>query len=934
MPKLHWCDLHKANTVPLMKYLQTAGVFLFLFWFSGSILDAQVFDISILRNYDNFQKIHWLEERYAVNIFYDSLAVAKAVFNDLTSDSGTVEDAFKILLRENELTFREMQSSSYVLLPVEAVRSITEKIDTLTGYQVGSIMVGDIANYKKNKAAAIDGVILEGKSGQPLPGAVIAIRSLDLVAVTDANGEFKLSLKPGNYHTHISCVGYEEVTTTMKVLSSGSVRIELFEKSIKIEEVNVFARRADRNISGDKMSLVEIDRKSIKQLPLVTGEKDLIRSFSMLPGIKSTGEFGTGISVRGGGNDQNLFLLEETQLYNTSHVFGLISAISPDIVSNVSLYKGYIPPEFGERASSIIDIQVKRGSEKKYAASGGIGLFSSRLTVEGPIVKDKASFLIAGRSSYSDWLLNHIPDAQLANSDANFYDIYAGIHANLNSKNRVFGMFYNSYDFFNYSNQLHYANKNTAGELRWIHAKSLSADYTLSLAYSNNGIVKDDIEYASNSSRLRNGINSVSLRGDASLKVFQHHAIKAGVQAIHYFTKPGDQDPWDSLSVAQSIELETNKGLETALYITDDVTLNSHFSLNLGLRYSMFFALGPSTVYTYRSAPYSDATLVVSESYSNNDVIKIYNGPEPRFSFRYQLSNSASAKLSYSRNIQYLSLISASAVQSPDDIWQLANTYLKPVISNSFAAGFYKNFKQNTYETSVEFYYRSLKNLTDYKNGARLTLDRWPDTILNMPLVNMPLERELINAIGRNYGVEIMVKKNLGDLEGWIAYTYSRSLKKTQSDYAEEIIRGNEFYPSNYDKPHDLNMMLTYHYNRRLRFSANFTYSTGRAVTLPEAIYFINNSWNITYRPRNSERLPDYHRLDLSVSFDESLRIKKKWKGSWTFSVLNVYARKNAYSVFFKSENPSVENNYRSFGLYKLYIIGRPLPTLTYNFIF
>jgi hypothetical protein len=917
-----------------MKYLFNLTGFLFILWFPGSISEAQFFENNILRKSNNFEKIQWLEDKYSVDIFYDSTAVAKALFNDLPASPGTIEDAFQTLLKDNELTFRKMQARSYVLMPVEIVRSITEKIDTLTRYQDGSIVVGNIASYKKNKAATVSGIVLDGKSGQPLPGAMVAVRSLELGAVSDGAGIFNLSLKPGNYITQISCVGYETLTTTLKVLSSGSITIELFEKSIRIEEVNVFAKRADRNITGDKMSLVEIDRKGIRQLPLVTGEKDLIRSFSMLPGIKSTGEFGTGISVRGGGNDQNLFLLEETQLYNTSHVFGLISAISPDIVSNVSLYKGFIPPEYGERASSVIDIQVKRGNEKKYAANGGIGLFSSRLAVEGPIVKDKVSFLVAGRSSYSDWLLNYMPDVQLANSSAKFYDLYAGVHANLNNKNRLYGMFYNSYDFFNYDKQLHYSNKNMSGELKWNYARNSSVDYSVALAFSNNGIVKDDLEYATKSYRLRNSVNSVTLRGDVAYNLNQRHAIKAGVEAIRYIISQGDQEPWDSLSKARSIKLETNKGLETALYLTDNVTLNSHFSLNLGIRYSMFFNLGPNTIYNYRSAPYSDATLLSADYYKNNTLIKMYNGPEPRFSFRYQINNSASAKVSYSRNIQYLSLVSASAVQSPDDIWQLANTYIKPIISNAYAAGIYKNFKQNTFETSVEFYYRSLKNLTDYKNGAKLTLDTWPDSVMNMPLVNMPLETELINAIGRNYGVEIMVKKNLGNLEGWIAYTYSRSLKRTHSDYAEEIIRENKFYPSSYDRPHDFNTMLTYHYNRRLRFSANFTYSTGRAVTLPEAIYYIDKTWNVTYRPRNSERLPDYHRLDLSVSLDESLRIKKKWKGSWTFSVLNVYGRKNAYSVFFKSEIPTEENNYRSFGLYKLYIIGRPLPTLTYNFIF
>ncbi|MBN1415851.1 MAG: TonB-dependent receptor [Bacteroidales bacterium] len=917
-----------------MKFLLKVCLLLALCWSYDTYLCAQLFEESVIRNYDNFQKIRLLEEQYSVRIFFDSLAVGKAMLNELPVDPKSVEDALQELLTDTELTFRKLQDASYVLLPVEAVRIITDRFDTLAGDQNGGIVIGNIASYRKNKAAAINGLVLDGKSGKSLPGAVVVIKSLELGIVSDAKGMFKLSLKPGNYTMQVSCMGFEEYSTLIKVLSSGDLSIELFEKSIRLEEVAVYARRADRNITGDKMSLVEIDRKSIKQLPLITGEKDLIRSFSMLPGIKSTGEFGTGISVRGGGNDQNLFLMDETSVYNTSHVFGLISAISPDIVSNVSLYKGYIPVEYGERASSVIDIQLKRGNEKKYTGNGGIGLFSSRLSVEGPIIKNKASFMVAGRSSYSNWLLNQMPDVQLANSKANFYDIYAGIHAGITDKHRLFCMFYNSYDFFNFDDKLHYINKNTAGEMKWNYSRNASSDYSLTVSYSGNGIEKKNLENKVGSYLLETSINSVSVKGDANYTLNNKHSLKAGVQAIRYLVDQGRQRPWDSSSTVRNIELETNQGIETALYLTDNYMASDRISLNLGLRYSVFFNVGPFTVYNYRSSPLSDATLNGSMRYKTGELIKMHHGPEPRISLRYQVSNDASAKASYSRNIQYLSLVSASAVQSPDDNWQLANTYIKPIVSNAFALGFYKNFKQNTIETSVELYYRSLHNQTDYKNGARLTLEAWPDTVEDMPLVNMPFERELINTTGRNYGIELMVKKNLGSLEGWISYTYSHSLKKTNSLYAEEIIRGNDFYPSNYDKPHDLNMMLTYHYNRRLRLSANFTYSTGRAVTLPEAIIYSDNTWYVTYRPRNSERLPDYHRLDLSVSLDESLRIKKKWKGSWTFSVLNVYGRKNAYSVFFKSEIPTKENNYRAFGLYKLYIIGRPVPTLSYNFIF
>lgn len=640
----------------------------------------------------------------------------------------------------------------------------------------------------------------------------------------------------------------------------------------------------------------------------------------MLPGIKSTGEFGTGISVRGGGNDQNLFLIEETPIYNTSHVFGLISALSPEAVSNVNLYKGYIPANYGERASSIIDIQLKRGNEKMIHANGGIGLFSSRLSIDGPLIKNKATFLLAARSSYSSILLNRMPDVELSNSKANFYDVTGNFNASITKKQRLFGMFYTSYDYFDYSNQLQYINQNSAGELKWNYARSTKTNYMLALSYSGNNITKRDVETKISSSLTENSIKSISFRGDAEYKINPKNLIQTGVQLIHYTINPGNQEPLDTLSSVRNIELEHNQGVESAVYINDNITLNNAISFNLGLRYSMFFNLGPQQVYNYQPGS-PRLTIIDSTLYAKNEVIQKYQGFEPRLSFKYQFGNTLSTKLSYNRNIQYISMISASAAQSPDDIWQLSNKYNKPILSNTISWGIYKNLKQNTIETSVEVYYRKLNHLTEYKNGAQLTL-------------NPHIETELLDADGKSYGIEFLLKKTQGNLDGWVGYTYSHSLKKTNGEVSEEIINGNNYYPSSYDKPHDFNLMFTYHVNRRLRFSSNFTYSTGRAVTLPEAIYFTDNNWIVTYRDRNSERLPDYHRLDISVSMDENLRIKRVWKGSWTFSLLNVYSRKNVYSIFFKSEVPTIENNYRNFGLYKLYIIGRPLPTITYNFIF
>ncbi len=896
--------------------------FLLLFFVFSVCAMSQTEGIKTGQIQENIQIIKALEEKFGVKIFFDDTAIENVILNEQAVNMLSVEKALEVLPGNTEITFSQLQSDSYILLPAAVLRSITEKHDTLLSASSISIVIGNLSNYRKNKSAVISGHVVDGKTGKPLPGAIIVIKNMDLGVASDENGTFELLLKPGNYIVFISCIGYEDYNVPIKVLSSGDFTIEMFEKSIKLEEVAVYARRADKNVSGEQMSLIEIDRKLIKQLPLLTGEKDLIRSFSMMPGIKSTGEFGTGISVRGGGNDQNLFLMDETPLYNTSHVFGLISSVSPDIVSNVNLYKGFIPAEYGERASSVIDIRSKHGNEKRYRANGGIGLFSSRLALEGPVLKDKVSFLVAGRSSYSDWLLNKIPDADLANSNAKFYDIYAGMHAAISKRQRLFAMFYNSYDYFNYGNQLHYSNINNAGELKWSYSGSTIAGYSLTITYSENKIKKEDIERADTSYIHEHAVRSLALRGDAAYNINQHHSLKAGFTTIKYLINPGEQRPYDTLSSARKYSLGENNGIETAVYLSDNITVNTFISIYIGIRYSAFFNTGPSEIYNYQPGlPLSNATMLETTSFGKNELVKLYHGPEPRLSVKYQFNSSTSTKLSYSRNVQYISLISASAVQSPDDIWQISGKYIKPVKSDAVAWGFYKNFKQNTFETSAELYYRHLRNLTEYKNGAKL-------------IMNPHIETELLNATGKNYGIELLVKKNQGNIDGWISYTYSRSFRKTNGTYMEEIINDNKIYPSSFDKPHDLNLMLTYHYNRRLRLSANFTYSTGRAVTLPEAIYYTENSWKVSYRDRNSERLPDYHRLDLSVSLDESLRLKKKWKGSWTFSVLNVYARKNAYSVFFKSEVPTKENNYRSFGLYKLYIIGRPLATITYNFIF
>jgi hypothetical protein len=389
-----------------------------------------------------------------------------------------------------------------------------------------------------------------------------------------------------------------------------------------------------------------------------------------------------------------------------------------------------------------------------------------------------------------------------------------------------------------------------------------------------------------------------------------------------YNILPGKQTPLNQKSIIPAAELSHDRAIENAIYFNDKWEINNIFSLNAGLRYSVYSKIGPGLVFNYQQGRTKlPVTKTDSIYYGNNSIIQIYNHIEPRVAFKVQVNETSSVKLSYNRNNQYISLISNTSVSSPDDIWKLSDKYVKPIDCSHYALGYYNNFKQNMIETSVEVYYKSLKDLVEYKNGAKLVMNR-------------NIETELIDANGKNYGIELFIKKNAGEIDGWISYTYSRSLKQTIGMYPDEKVNNNQYYPSSFDKPHDITLVGTWHINRRMRLASNFNYSTGRSITLPELKYDFYGQTVLQYSDRNKYRLPAYHRLDLSFSVDESLRIKKKWKGSWTFSILNVYARKNAYSVYYKKETPTADNNYQTFNLYKLYIIGIPLPTFTYNFIF
>jgi hypothetical protein len=786
------------------------------------------------------------------------------------------------------------------------------------------VMIGNPNEFGKYAKATIDGKVLDGKTGEPLIGAVVNIEKIKTVTTTDQNGGFTIVAPVGEYEVKLSYVGYEDNLRKIKLLSNGKTSLELFEKSVKINEVVITAERAEFNVTRTQMSVVRLDAKNIKELPVSLGEKDIIKSVSLMPGVQSTGEFGTGFFVRGGSSDQNLILVEDVPLFNSSHVFGLISAINPDGVTGVTLLKAGIPAKYGERASSVMDIRLGGSNSDKVQMKGGIGLLNSRLNLEVPLFKKKATLLLGVRNSYSNWLLHSIPDLDLMNSSAGFYDVNGLFTMNLNPKNKITLFGYYSDDKFSFSKTVHYHYENIMASFRLTHVfnKYLSTSLLLGRSEYKYDINELDTLKRTEAYQIKSNTIYQNLKWNFAWIPSDSHSLDIGFNSILYQLNPGELLPYGDASEVASKKIASEKGIETSVYASDNINITPELSTEIGFRYTRFALLGPGNVLVFQpDYPRSQQSIINTIFYGNNKVIKWFNGFEPRVAFRYSINDYSSLKLSYNRINQFINLISNTMVMTPTDVWKLSSPNLKPLTCDQYALGYFRNFNNNSLEASVETYYKSLKNVIEYKDGAKI-------------LLNDFLETDLLNATGYNYGIEFYLKKNTGRLTGWASYTFSKTMRRTTSSSGSEQINNNQYYPSPFDKPNNLIIVANYHISRRWRFSGSFTYNTGRPITLPELKYTFDGNQLIYYSDRNKYRLPDYHRLDISITLDESLRLKKKWKGNWTLSIVNLYGRKNAYSVFYKKEAPSEINDYHLYSLYKLYIIGKPLPTLTYNFTF
>lgn len=779
---------------------------------------------------------------------------------------------------------------------------------------IETVRIGKQQQAGTQEKFTLSGIVRNSRTGEPIQNLAIIEKKNGKGVSTDIDGRYQIALSAGPNLLQTKALGIESMEKRVIMYNDGQLDFNLEESIEQLDEVIVESNSL-KNVETVVTGVVELNVAEIKTIPLVLGERDILKTAITLPGITNAGEGAAGYNVRGGGTDQNLILLDDAVIYNPSHFFGIFSALNPFTTGGVTIYKGSIPAEYGGRLSSVFDINTKDPNTDKFSGEASLGPVTSNLTLEIPIVKEKSGILLGGRSTYSNWILNSLDEESLKNSKASFFDIVAKYSNRLNENNTISATGYYSRDAFSITSDSVYSYSNRLFSLKWNRKLNDKNSMNTMLANSQYGF---NIDFEGNSDKNFNlgyRINETELKLKF-LKLFRNnHRINYGLSSKLYIVNPGEVEPRGSASIVAPLEIQQEKGWESALFISDNIKLNDKLSVDLGLRYSFYTALGKSSQKIYEEGvPKNEGTLTEIKEFDNNEIIKTYDGLEVRASTRYFLSPSLSVKAGYNNTFQYIHTISSNTTVSPTDTWKLSDINIAPQRANQVSLGFFKNFGDNAYELSLESYYKKSNNILDYKVGAQL-------------LLNESIETEVLQGEGKAYGVELLLKKTEGRLNGWLGYTYSRTFTKLDSDFIEEQINNGDYFPSNFDKPHDISLVTNYKFTKRFSFSANFVYQTGRPVTFPVGSYFLDGAEYALYSDRNKFRIPDFYRLDFSFNIEGNHKIKKFAHSFWNISVYNVLGRNNPYSVFFITEDGSLKALQSS-------IFAIPVPTITYNFKF
>lgn len=894
------------------------------FTFENMPLQEALMEIEKQTNYKFYFAIQWIDDQKVTGHFEsnDLERLLEQLFDDTVINFYILPDN-KIALSRNSIIYDKLPIGffgEWEEVPLTAITNPQKSLEPVflsksqsISKEIETIRIGKGYDNSKSKFS-LKGYVYHKKTGDPIPNLSILVKNSKLGTTTDGSGFYQIELPPGIHLIETRSLGIEPTQKNIIIYNDGSYNFHLDEDIELLDEVVVSAD-ASKNVEETVMSATELSSEETKNVPVVLGERNILKVATTLPGINSVGEGATGFNVRGGNADQNLVLMDDAVLYNPTHFFGIFQALNPFTVSDLKIYKGSIPAEFGGRLSSVFDISNKDANTEKFAGEASIGPVTNNLALEIPVIEEKASILLGGRSSYSDWILRSLDEETLKNSKASFFDVIAKYRHDINDNNTIRTTAYYSRDAFSITSDSLYNYSNRTFSMKWSHRFNEKSSGDLILANSGYQFNIDFDGQTNTDFRFGFNVDETEFKLKFNYLSEKTHNWNYGFSSKLYSIDPGNLSPGGDGSIIEPLSLNRERALESALFVSDVFDINEKLKLDLGFRYSVFFALGTAEQRLYQAGlPRTEGTLVERVQSGNNEIVKTYTGPEFRFSGRYFLGKDFSLKASFNRSYQYIHTLSNNTTVSPIDTWKLSDINIRPQSGNQYAIGLYKNLADNNIELSLEGYYKKSNNNLDFKVGADL-------------LLNETIETEVLQGEGKAYGVEFLIKKNLGRLNGWLGYTFSRSFIKLDSDFPEELVNNGEYFPANYDRPHDLSIITNYKFTRRFSLSANFVYQTGRPVTYPVGNFTLRGANYAFYSDRNKFRIPDYYRLDLSFNVEGNHKLKKLAHSFWNISIYNILGRNNPYSVFFVTDNGDIK-------AYKSTIFSIPIPTITYNFKF
>ena len=899
---------------------------LVFFTITSNAQEQFAIDDNSFDNIDFDQFVIKAERLFAVRFFYDEASVR----NLKTTGSGcrTIHCALDNLFRGTSLYYLIEDSGNIIItsgysinIPGKTVSSVSNLLppglyDMSEGGNAGPgnsiVEIGNPAERNREGNAAVSGYITNTETKEPLQGVTVYVQKLSTGTVSNQYGYYNISLPRGVHSLQFSFIGMKEKRVTLVLNGPGSLDMDMKSVLVPLKEAIITAGKT-LTLQRFETGSEKISISALKMLPTSMGETDILRSVFLVPGVVSAGEGSAGFNVRGGSADQNLVLLYGAPVYNPSHFFGFFSAVNSDVIKDVTLFKGGIPSRYGGRASSVIDINARDGNRKEFAGNAAISPISAHFSVEGPVLKDTLTYFLAARTTYSNWVLDLIDNPAVRGSRAAFYDINGKVVYDPDRNNKIDFSVYSSHDDFRFHSDTVYTYENMITALKWRHffnTRFLSS-FTLNNSLYNYDISSKSV--AAEAFSLSHKINSSGFRADFNLFLGKNE-FNSGSELTRYSVLPGIYTPAHDSSMVVKREAGRESAWESALYFEDRITFSDLLSLNLGIRLSSFLVTGPASVRVYnQDYPKSLSTIYDTLYYHAGSLIKSYGGPEIRIAANLRIDDTRSLKLNYNKTRQYLHLLSNSTSISPTDIWKLSDYYIKPQSADQLSAGYYQLLPDNI-EASAEAFYKKLRNMIDFKGGTSI-------------IMNESIEKDIINVNGKAYGIELLIKKPEGKIRYSLGYTYSRTLIRSETNFKDEILNHGKWFPANQDRPHDLTLMFSYIFSRRLSLSADYKWSTGRPVTFPLTAYRMYDDLLLYYSDRNKYRLPDYSRLDFSMRVNGNLRSKKLANPYFNFSVYNVLGRKNVYSVFFRDDG-------KSFRGYSLSVFGTAIPSLSFGFDF